>query len=73
LDIYINNIKIFDETIPNTGTTLDIQFILKKGENDIKFYAPEGYDKPSDIPELNSQDARHLSFGFKNITLIDND
>ncbi|MEN6552451.1 MAG: hypothetical protein ABFC34_06135, partial [Methanobacterium sp.] len=42
---------------------------LKKGDNIIRLHAPEGFDRPCDIPELKNEDSRELSIAIQEIQL----
>jgi hypothetical protein len=60
-------------TIPSGFETVFVNITLPvylhKGENTIKFYVPEGCQKPCDIQELNYSDSRCLSLSMQNLTL----
>jgi SAM-dependent methyltransferase len=47
-----------------------IKVDLKKGNNIIKFSSKEGCQSPSEIQDLDSRDARCISFAFQNIRLL---
>ena len=49
---------------------IQVPISLQKGANIIQLYVPEGCERPIDIPELNSADARCLSVAIQNITLF---
>lgn len=42
---------------------------LNAGTNIIRFYVPEGCERPYDIPELNNKDGRWLSIAVRNVII----
>jgi len=69
LQVYLNDKLIHEQKIQTKSMKLEIPIKLKKGENIIRFYTPEGCQRPCDISELKSIDIRCLSFAFTNFTL----
>jgi hypothetical protein len=67
--IYLNDKLIYEQNIKTIFTEVKIPIKLKKGENVLRFYTPEGCQRPIEIPELNNMDRRCLSLAFQNITL----
>lgn len=57
--------------IPTNFTIISIPIQLQKGENIILLNVPEGYERPCDIPELQSKDTRQLSIAAQNLTLVE--
>ena len=68
LQVYVNDELAHQSTI-SSQQQLSLKIHLKEGDNIIKFYIPDGCQRPADIPELNNADTRCLSFAFQNITL----
>ena len=68
LQAYVNDELAHQSTI-SSPQQISLKLHLKKGDNIIKFYTPDGCQRPTDIPELNNRDTRCLSFAFQNITL----
>lgn len=66
LYIYSND-ELIHRQIINTSVE-DINIKLKEGKNMIKFYSPDGCQRPIDI--LESKDIRCLSMEFENISII---
>jgi uncharacterized membrane protein len=69
LQIYLNDELIYKQAIPRNIVEIEIQVKLKEGDNILKFYAPDGCQRPCDIPELKNKDSRCLGLAFQNITL----
>lgn len=70
LQIYLNDELIHEQKIPTKFVTVRIPIMLKKGVNTIRFFTPDGCQRPSDIPELKNRGSRCLSFAFQNISLV---
>lgn len=69
LQIYLNDELIQKQNIPTSFVKVQIPAKLKVGENIIRFYTPDGCQRPCDIPELKNNDSRCLSLAFQNIAL----
>lgn len=69
LQVYSGNNIVHEQNISAHFEEMEISFELNKGINIIKFYTPNGCQRPADIPELKNRDTRRLSFAFQNITL----
>jgi hypothetical protein len=69
LEVYVNTEKVFQKTI--NSKTVMVGANLKKGVNIIKFYSPDGCERPIDIPELKNNDTGCLSFSFGKIKILD--
>ncbi|MCZ7403142.1 MAG: hypothetical protein O8C61_13045 [Candidatus Methanoperedens sp.] len=70
LQAYVNGLLVFQkELLSQNITTEAMEVSLKRGENSLRFYTPDGCQHPIDIPELNNNDSRCLSLAFQNITL----
>lgn len=67
LEVYINNEKVFQKNI--NSKTVMVAVNLKKGINIIKFYSPDGCDRPINIPEMKNNDTSCLSFSFGGIEI----
>jgi hypothetical protein len=70
LQVYLNDELINEQKIPTSFVKIEIPVKLKEGDNMLKFYTPDGCQRPIDIPELKNKDGRCLSLSFQNITLI---
>lgn len=69
LQCYLNGKLIHEQVVSPKFVKLEIPIKLKKGENVLRFYTPDGCERPCDFSELKNPDARCLSFAFTNITL----
>ena len=70
--IYLNGGLIHAQKIPTSFVEVEIPVKLKVGENIIRFYTPDGCQRPVDIPELkNKEDSRCLSLAFQTISLTE--
>lgn len=69
LQVYLNDEIIHEQTISTSFVEVEIPVKLKQGENVLRFYTPDGCQRPCDIPALNTKDARCLSLAFQNITI----
>ena len=74
LEIYINDIMVktikigvVDNPLRSKRIILD-NILLKKGENIVRFYCPEGEDKIGDI--LGTNDNRRVSFGITQLKIF---
>jgi hypothetical protein len=68
LQVFIND-ELISQTTILPWQEITMKGKLKERENIIRFYTPEGCERPIDIPELNSEDPRCLSLAFQNITI----
>ncbi|MCK9571107.1 hypothetical protein M0R72_19315 [Candidatus Pacearchaeota archaeon] len=57
--------------VPTSFINVSVPIDIEKGMNTVRLTVPEGCEKPSDKPELNSIDSRCLSVAVQNITLIE--
>lgn len=64
LQIYLDNKLIHQQIIETSVIMFNASIKLEKGEHILKFYTPEGCQRPIDIPELNNSDTRCLSFAI---------
>jgi uncharacterized membrane protein len=69
LQNYLNDDLINKQNVPTSFVEVEIPVKLKEGENILKFYTPDGCQRPCDIPELKNKDPRCLSLAFQNIML----
>lgn len=70
LEIYINDYPNIWAGVPNEGFVIvNAPINLNEGTNTVRFHVPEGYERPSDIPELKNPDDRCLSLAFQNIDI----
>jgi hypothetical protein len=58
-----------EQNIQTGFVEVEIPVKLKEGENIIRFYTPDGCQRPCDIPELKNKDSRCLSLAFQNVTI----
>jgi len=71
LKVYLNEEPILNRKIPMDSLEIKMYMRLRMGENTIRFYTPDGCQRPCDVPELENKDIRCLSFLFQNITLAE--
>lgn len=69
LQVCLNDELIHEQNIPTSFVELEIPVKLKEGENILRFYTPDGCQRPVDIPELENKDPRCLSLAFQNISI----
>lgn len=70
LEVYVSDTLAMQVTVPSTGfINVTMPIHLMKGANKVRFYVPEGCERPSDKLELNNPDSRCLSMAVQNITL----
>lgn len=70
LEIYANDKLILQQKIPSSAKEeIEIVLQLKKGVNKIRFFTPDGCQRPSDIPELKNPDKRCLSFAVFELSI----
>jgi hypothetical protein len=69
LQIYLNDELIHEQIIPTSFVEVEIPAKLIEGENILRFYTPDGCQRPVDIPELKNKDPRCLSLAFQNVTI----
>jgi hypothetical protein len=69
LQVCLNDELLHKQNIPTSFVEVEIPVELKEGENILKFYTPNGCQRPCDIPELKNRDSRCLSLAFQNITI----
>ena len=67
LEIYVNNDLIDRADISQYGSKVKLSIPIEKGTNQIRFYSPDGCERPCDIQELKSSDSRCLSLAFQDI------
>lgn len=68
LQVYIND-KLELQTTVSSWQELSIRADFIEGDYLMRFYTPDGCQRPIDIPELNNSDSRCLSLAFQNITI----
>jgi hypothetical protein len=56
--------------VPTSFINVCIPIYLAKGANILHLCVPEGCERPSDKPELNSPDSRCLSLNLRNVSII---
>jgi hypothetical protein len=69
LHVYLNEKLIHEQTIPTSFVVIEMALKLKEGENILRFYTPDGCQRPCDVPELKSEDSRCLSLAFQDIVV----
>ena len=69
LKVYLNDELISEELIASYFKKVVIYVKLIAGKNIIRFHSADGSLRPFDIPNLCSDDLRHLSFAFQDIQL----
>jgi hypothetical protein len=69
LHVYLNEKLIHEQTIPTSFVVIEMALKLKDGENILRFYTPDGCQRPCDVPELKSDDSRCLSLAFQDIVV----
>lgn len=69
LEVYSGNELTSRSAIPINFINLSVAVNLTKGANVVRFYVPEGCERPSDIPELKNPDSRCLSLAIQNISI----
>jgi hypothetical protein len=70
LEIYSGDQFVSKVSIPTYFIPVNVTVPLKYGENEIRLSVPEGCERPTDYPEMNSTDSRCLSLSIQNITLM---
>lgn len=70
LEIYANGHLVQRTTVPTSFVSVSIPIQLHKGENIIILHAPEGAERPCDIPGSSSRDTRWLSVAVQNVTIV---
>lgn len=71
LQIYLNDKMIHEKEIPASFIDLEIPVRLREGENILRFYTPDGCERPCDIQELENEDGRCLGLAFKSFYIGD--
>lgn len=70
LEVYAGDELLTKTAVPTNGfVEIEAPVHLVKGTNALRLRVPEGCERPSDIKELNSTDARCLSMAIQNIAL----
>ncbi len=70
LEVYRGDELLTKAAVPTNGLVeIEAPVHLVKGTNALRLRVPEGCERPSDIKELNSTDARCLSVAIQNIAL----
>jgi hypothetical protein len=68
--VYLNDQLVFQTDVSSQNvSSQNIVANLNEGENTMRFYSPDGCQRPTDLPEFNNQDTRCISLAFQNITL----
>jgi SAM-dependent methyltransferase len=70
MEIFVGGVLLLRVLIPTNPIRTSIEVPLVKGINYIMFKAIEGCERPCDIKELNSRDARCLCFAIQDMTFI---
>ena len=68
--VYVNN-ELLSQIVVSSWKEMVVKVNLTDGENTVRFYAPDGCQRPIDIFELERKDSRCLSFVFQNITMTE--
>jgi hypothetical protein len=55
--------------VPTSFVDVFVTIHLEAGANTVRFHVPEGCERPSDKPELNSSDTRCLGVAVQNLTI----
>lgn len=71
LQVFLNDELIHEQKIQPRNAEVKIPIKLKQGVNIIRFYTPDGCQRPCDIPELKNKDNRCLSLAYQNITIME--
>jgi len=69
LQVYLNKGLIHRQIVTRSPMEIRIPIELKKGKNVIRFYTPDGCQRPCDV--INSIDTRCLSIHFQQILLVE--
>jgi hypothetical protein len=67
LHVYLNDELTHEQNIPTGFVVIEMALKLKDGENILRYYTPDGCQRPCDIPELKSEDSRCLSLAFQDL------
>lgn len=68
LEIYDSKNRLVENvTVTTSFKDMRISIPFEKGFNSIRFFVPDGCERPCDIPELDASDSRCLSVAFQNI------
>ena len=70
LEIHLGDELLTSVAVPEGFINISVPIYLRKGANTVRFHVPEGCERPSDKPELNSPDDRCLSLAVQNLTLM---
>jgi len=70
LEIYSEDRMIYRMTVSKNISSVTIPIHLNKGENIIRFYVPDGSERPCDIPKLNNEDSRCLSVAIQRVMIM---
>lgn len=68
LEIYSGNTLLSNVSIQTSFVPVNVTLPLNMGTTEILFRMPDGAQKPSEIPGMNSSDNRSLSIALQNIT-----
>jgi len=71
LQVFYRDNLVTQTIVPTSFITASIPIDLKRGSNQVRFYVPEGCDRPADIPELNNIDGRCLSVAVQNLSICE--
>ena len=66
LEISIGGVPAIQSAVPTSLINLSASILLHNGTNILSLHVPEGCERPSDKPELNSTDDRCLSVAIQN-------
>ncbi len=69
LEIYSSDEMVYCTKMSTNFSDVAVPLLLHKGENVIRFYVPEGAERPCDISKSNNKDSRQLSLAVQNIIL----
>jgi hypothetical protein len=69
IQVFLDDELIHKQKIPTSFVEVEVPVKLKEGENILRFWTPDGCQRPIDIQELKNKDSRCLSLAFQNITI----
>jgi GT2 family glycosyltransferase len=70
LEIFAGDSLLSRSIIPTDLTTVKVSIELERGNHFIRFYVPEGCEKPSTKRKFRSDDSRCLSISLQNINIV---
>lgn len=73
LEVYSGETLQNKQTINTDFSEVYTSITLEKGENLILLHVPEGFERPSDIPELKNTDSRELSIAVQDVSFAESE